>query len=135
MIVKLKENIKETKKIVVNDIKNYGWGIILIILCLLLFELIFHGTCIFRTITGIPCPGCGLTRAAKSLITLKFREAFDYNAFIYPIVIMAFIAFINRYIRRVKQPAWFYTAVIIIAFGMIAYYIFRMLNGSIYTIY
>lgn len=135
MIKKLKENLKETKAIIIKDLKNYGWGIILIILYLFLLEKIFHGTCLFRVIVGIPCPGCGLTRAAKSLLRLDLKKALNYNAFIYPIVIMAFIAFINRYVRRKKQPCWFYSVIIIVTFGMIFYYFYRLFSGSIVVTY
>lgn len=135
MIEKLKENLKETKTIIIKDLKNYGWGIILIILYLFLLETIFHGTCIFRLITSVPCPGCGLTRAMKSLLHLHFKKAFYYNAFIYPIVVMAFLGFINRYIRRKKQPLWLYRLVIVVGFSMIFYYFYRLFSGSIVVIY
>lgn len=35
--------------------------------------------CIFYTITGLYCPGCGAGRACYSLLHLRFLDAFCYN--------------------------------------------------------
>ena len=35
--------------------------------------------CLFRHITGIPCPGCGMTRAQLAALRLDFRAAFWYH--------------------------------------------------------
>lgn len=35
--------------------------------------------CSFRKLTGIPCPGCGLTRAADHFAHLHFQESFAAN--------------------------------------------------------
>lgn len=35
--------------------------------------------CMFRNITGIPCPGCGMGRASLSILKGNFNEAFQYN--------------------------------------------------------
>lgn len=35
--------------------------------------------CIFRLVTGVPCPGCGMTRAHLAALSLDFRAAFFYH--------------------------------------------------------
>lgn len=35
--------------------------------------------CFFRYITGVPCPGCGMTRAHLAVLRLDFQEAFFYH--------------------------------------------------------
>jgi hypothetical protein len=35
--------------------------------------------CIFKSLTGIQCPLCGMTRASCELVHLHFRQAFLYN--------------------------------------------------------
>lgn len=37
--------------------------------------------CFFHKITGVPCPGCGMTKAFLSLGSFQFKEAFSYNPF------------------------------------------------------
>lgn len=36
--------------------------------------------CLFHSVTGLFCPGCGLTRAAHALVHLDFARAFEMNA-------------------------------------------------------
>lgn len=40
-------------------------------------------TCVFLHFTGIPCPGCGMTRAFLSVIRLDFLGALRYNPLIF----------------------------------------------------
>ena len=35
--------------------------------------------CVFRTVTGIPCPGCGMTRAWLAVLRLDFAAALAYH--------------------------------------------------------
>lgn len=35
--------------------------------------------CIFRAITGVPCPGCGMTRAWLAFLTGHFDAALAYH--------------------------------------------------------
>lgn len=37
------------------------------------------GTCTFRKLTGVPCPGCGLTRSFISMGHGRIAEAWRYN--------------------------------------------------------
>lgn len=43
-------------------------------------NVVLPGTCTFRKITGMPCPGCGLTRSFISMCHGWIREAWHYNA-------------------------------------------------------
>lgn len=35
--------------------------------------------CVFYRLTGLHCPGCGMTRAAHALMHLRWAEAFGHN--------------------------------------------------------
>lgn len=36
--------------------------------------------CIFKSVTGLSCPGCGAQRATHELLHLNIKTAFGYNA-------------------------------------------------------
>ncbi|RIX51456.1 DUF2752 domain-containing protein [Paenibacillus nanensis] len=42
--------------------------------------------CVFHEVTGLYCPGCGMTRAALALLELDFGQAFRYNLLIFFLV-------------------------------------------------
>lgn len=53
-----------------------------------------HPFCIFKKITGIPCPGCGIQRSIYCLFKGDFHGAFiDYNPIGGFLVICAIISF------------------------------------------
>ncbi len=43
--------------------------------------------CLFRRATGIPCPGCGLTRSFAALAKGHFRLAFGFHPFAFAIAL------------------------------------------------
>ena len=59
-----------------------------------LFEIDFithlptRSLCPFHAITGLACPGCGMTRAMISLGQLKFGAAVGYNFFSMPLFLL-----------------------------------------------
>src|SRR5690625_7939498 len=55
-----------------------------------------HIPCIFNKITGLDCPGCGMTRAALSLLDGNIYQAFRWNMLIFMIIPLYFIYKIGR---------------------------------------
>ena len=50
--------------------------------------------CVFYEITGLKCPGCGISRMFISLAKLDFVSAFKYNSFVFvtgPFILAYFI--------------------------------------------
>ena len=39
----------------------------------------FHLPCVYRFLFGLPCPGCGMTRAVMAALRLDFAAAFGYH--------------------------------------------------------
>ena len=56
----------------------------------------FHGGCPWVLITGMPCPGCGLTRAGICLLHFDFAEAWKTHPFIYAVVFFVLLFGIVR---------------------------------------
>lgn len=54
------------------------------------FNRLPHLPCVFKVITGYPCPTCGSTRIVSSLINLDIVSAFGWN----PLLFLGSIAFI-----------------------------------------
>ncbi|MBQ8577434.1 MAG: DUF2752 domain-containing protein [Clostridia bacterium] len=46
-------------------------------------DLRADGLCILRLTTGIPCPGCGMTRAALAVFRGEFDRAFSYHPLVF----------------------------------------------------
>jgi len=57
---------------------------------LYVFNRLPHLPCVFKAITGCPCPTCGSTRMVASLINLDILSAFVWN----PLLFLGGIAFI-----------------------------------------
>lgn len=47
---------------------------------------IIDAMCSFKNLTGLPCPGCGMTRACLCLMRLDFAGAIYYNPFSYLVI-------------------------------------------------
>ena len=79
--------------------------VIVIIITAGVIVLIFAVGCPIRRITGIPCPGCGMTRAFVSLIEFDFSAAFYFHP-VFPLVIlmiMGFVFVVFRYSYQNKK--------------------------------
>ena len=63
--------------------------------------------CPFKIIFNIPCPGCGLTRAFKCIMRLKFLEALKYHLLSWPIFIMVVGSFIGILICTIMDKNFF----------------------------
>ena len=78
----------------------------------LLFQFTF---CPFKSLYGIPCPACGLSRASIQLINGNWLEAFQINPLVYlvhPILVgIALFAFIDQlnntaYLNKCFSARW-----------------------------
>lgn len=73
------------------------------VMCLLLLSQELK--CFFFELTGLYCPGCGITRLVLSLIQLDFYQAFRFNPLIFILIILSAIYIIYSLIRykKIKQ--------------------------------
>ena len=55
--------------------------------------------CLWKTIFGFHCPGCGLTTSLISLMKLDFRGAFESNWIIFIVMPLGVYYFTNDFIR------------------------------------
>lgn len=63
-------------------------GVFLLILLVYIAVMSITGIgCPIRWLTGIPCPGCGMSRAFFALLRLDFTGAFSFHPMIYPLIV------------------------------------------------
>ena len=82
----------ESKQINKSGILKFS--LLLFVVCTFYF---FVG-CPFYKTTGVPCPGCGMTRAYKALLTGHFFEAFHWH----PLYLVTPPFFLLLYLRDFK---------------------------------
>lgn len=122
----LKKIICRALTLLWEDIKAAKWVIILIIAYFAFMKKFLYSLCPMVLITGFPCPGCGLTRAAFCLFHFDFLNAFFIHPFIYPIVIYLVIFGWNRYLLGRKMGRGLLWGMIGIMAAMLLFYILRM---------
>ena len=94
-------------------------------LCLLRF--VWGLPCPVQHLLGISCPGCGMTRALWSLVTLDFAAAWYYHpaSFALPAVAALLVLFHWKGMKKA-------TAATLAAFGvlLVLVYLWRLFTGS-----
>ena len=52
----------------------------------------FYPRCVFFSITGLQCPGCGITRASHHLLHGRFEEAFRMNPMLFVLIALTIVS-------------------------------------------
>lgn len=118
--------------------KNNKLHILIILLILtiilILYSVLFHFgiviPCVFHELTGLYCPGCGVTRMIFSLLKLDFYQAFRYNNLIFlfiPFILVCVIDFIIKKLnnksdylyQKTSDKVWIILLVITLLFGVL----------------
>ena len=88
--------------------------------------------CPDKLFLGIPCPGCGLTRAHLAALRLDFGAAFRYHP-LFPTALPALFYLIHRNILPVRLPNW---AEWVLGAGLLAAFLgvygYRMLYDPVF---
>ena len=83
--------------------------------------------CLFHEITGLYCPGCGVTKLTFSLLELDFYQAFRANPLIFILLILAIIYYLIKIILNklfkinitIPNYVYYILLVITILFGVL----------------
>lgn len=110
-----------------NNIKECSILITFFLITLLLYYLNIPIPCIFHELTGLKCPGCGITRMFVSLFKLNIITAFYYNPLCFTYLILTIIYLIYYLIcltiqktpKKINQKIWTILLIITIIFGII----------------
>lgn len=110
-----------------NNIKECLILITFFLIILLLYYLNIPIPCLFYKITGLKCPGCGITRMFVSLLKFDIITAFKYNQLCFIYLILTTIYFIYYFIsiiaknkpKKIHKKIWIILLIITILFGII----------------
>ena len=86
------------------DIHSIRHALIILLPYMLITQISFHTICPFAILTGFPCPGCGLTRAAIFAFTGQLHAAANINATVFLWLPLALYVGIFRYLLCRKPP-------------------------------
>lgn len=108
------------------DIRRFWFAGVILILYYAAARVFLHGLCPVVYFTGIPCPGCGLTRAVLFFLTGQFARSLSINpAGILWIALAGYFAF-NRYILGRQNRRMATALVAVVACITIIVYLYRM---------
>ncbi|MCI0474521.1 MAG: DUF2752 domain-containing protein [Ignavibacteria bacterium] len=92
----------------------------------------YYPDCVFNSLTGLECPGCGGMRGTHFLLHLDFGKAFFYNPLVFvttPVIIYIIIYFVMNLFFGVKLPKITLTPVLatVISAIVLLFWIYRNL--------
>jgi len=118
--------MKKSLQRIGSDIRNFKWVILIFLVYYFLSHIVWGAYCPMLLTTGLPCPGCGMTRAIFFIFTFRFQRAWNLNpvSFIWALLLVLFI-FI-RYLLG-KKTDKLKPLLVIALLGTIGIYGYRMI--------
>ena len=123
----MKEKIKEAAERIKDDLKSAGWIIAAAVLYAFVMNVLLGGTCPVKLLTGIPCPGCGMTRALFYLFAGNWALSFQMHPLAAVWVAFGLYLAVMRYWYK-KKPKGMLLILILLCAVMFGVYLYRMLT-------
>ena len=100
----MQEYVKTVYGRIAADIKEYGIALVAVFIYATFTNLVFHAFCPLIIFCGLPCPGCGISRATAYFLTCRWQQAWQMNPMVFPIAAAAVYFGWNRYLlgRKAK---------------------------------
>lgn len=89
--------------------------------------LLFNTKCIFKSIIGVPCPGCGLTRAWISFIKGNISEAFYWHPLFLMMPVLVILILLYFKGSFIKYKRYILLSIVTIVGLYFTIYIVRMI--------
>lgn len=99
-----------------------------VVFLIIVVMLIFNTKCIFKLVIGVPCPGCGLTRAWISCLKGDILKAFNWHPLFLLIPILGILIFLYFKKSFIKCRIYILILICIIVSLYLITYIFRMMT-------
>ncbi len=109
-----------------------------------IIALVLNLQCPIRALTGVSCPGCGMTRAVMSLVRLDFKDALYYHPMVFAVIPVAAVLALLNLKQKESLRKLFIIAVCLL---LVAVYLYRFIvlkspvlvfspqSGAIYKFY
>lgn len=97
---------KSIQKKICSDLYRIRWGCLAVCIYGILAQSIFGTVCPFKIMTGLDCPGCGLTRGSLCVLTGQWSRAVSYNVMSFAWVILILFLLVQRYLMNKKKIFW-----------------------------
>ncbi|MBQ2936269.1 MAG: DUF2752 domain-containing protein [Lachnospiraceae bacterium] len=121
----MKKKCKEISNRIFADVREYGWTAVVFAVYYVFVHLIKAAFCPLLQTTGIPCAGCGLTRAFLFIIRGEFSRALYIQPMAYFIIAFLLYCGFFRYIKG-SRIRGFTPVFILLVLGMLVFYVIRM---------
>ena len=123
--MKPKTKLKAIINQIVKDVLELKWAIICLAIYYMFTHEVFLTFCPMVILTGLPCPGCGLTRSIIYLLTGQFDRSFAFSPFAIFWILLGIWFVYERYVEG-KKVKGIYPLIGCLCVAMIAYYVYRM---------
>ena len=117
--------LQATKNRIVKDVLEFKWAFIGILIYYLLTDEVFHAFCPIVIATGLPCPGCGVTRSIFYLLSGQIGKSFALSPFAIFWILLGIWFVYKRYVQG-KKVKGIYPIIGCLFVAMIVYYVYRM---------
>lgn len=117
--------VKEVWGRIKKDLKAYWGFLVLFVIYYITVKRLFHAFCPSVIVAGLPCPGCGMTRAVLAFLTGQFAKGMQMNPLGMAWILWAVCFAAGRY-GFGKKTKGLMTAAGVIVVLMIAVYVWRM---------
>lgn len=92
--------------------------------------------CPLRAMTGLDCPGCGMTRSLRALTQGDLALAIDHNLLLVvalPFLVVGWALWLARSLGRTDRRliTWNRTSATVITVGLLAFWALRLLPGPL----
>lgn len=114
-------------KRLIKDIKTFYPAGIAFFLYNLIVRNIFHAYCPFLIFTGVPCAGCGMTRAVFYILTGQIKRGMELNPAAPMWILFLICFFVERYVRG-RAPKYIKVMLAMIVLITFVIYLYRMIN-------
>lgn len=111
---------------IATDICQYKIAILFFLLYNIVVRVIFHAFCPSLIVYGVPCAGCGMTRAVYYILTGSVSRGMALNPAAPLWIILISYLLINRYILG-RKGKLLYPMLIVVCIVTMGIYIYRMM--------